>query len=322
MIKALKLSSIFLLTLFLLGTLTMPTASAQNPKQMKKHRKRMKKKQKKDKKPKSYKPRRKDSDGDGVADYADHCEDTPRGQPVTPFGCPIDTDFDGLVDTLDACVDVPGPIDNEGCPWPDTDGDGITDNNDKCPQEKGPRENIGCPWADRDGDGIVDKDDKCPDLAGVKEYEGCPDTDGDGLPDHKDKCPEVKGLPEDFGCPPLKEEEQEAIREAFKNLHFQTGKAIIKRSSYASLDKLAVVMIANGQTKLTLHGHTDDIGDFNDNMQLSKDRAQAVKEYLHKKGIALDRMTAEGFGETKPVAPNASAKGRQKNRRVEMILVY
>lgn len=315
----LKLSILFLTFCFFLPE---SHVQAQNPKQMKKHRKAARKKRKPRKEPIQYKPKRKDSDGDGVADYADHCEDTPKGQPVTPFGCPVDRDFDGTMDSLDACIDVPGPKDNKGCPWPDTDGDGLLDNYDKCINTPGPRENMGCPWADRDNDGIIDKNDKCPDVPGIEKYQGCPDTDGDGIMDYNDRCPEKPGVPENFGCPALKKEEEEALREAFNNLHFESGKAIIKHSSYASLNKLAVVMRSNSKTKLVLHGHTDNVGDFEKNMILSQNRAKAVKKYLAGKGIQLNRMTSQGFGETKPVDSNETSEGRQNNRRVEMTLVY
>lgn len=318
MSKILKIAILFLTILFL----GLPEVQAQNPKQMKKHRKRARKKQKPRKEPLQYTPKRRDSDGDGVDDYADHCEDTPKGQAVTSFGCPLDTDFDGTLDSLDACVDVPGPKNNKGCPWPDTDGDGLLDNYDKCPDVAGPRENTGCPWADRDNDGIIDKFDKCPDTPGIEKFQGCPDTDGDGIMDYDDRCPKVVGVAENYGCPALKKEEQLAIEEAFKNLHFETGKAVIKHSSYSSLNRLAQVMKANSKINLALHGHTDNVGDFEANMILSENRAKAVRKYLAGKGIRLNRITAKGSGETKPVDTNDTAEGRQNNRRVEMTLIY
>jgi Ca-activated chloride channel family protein len=67
-----------------------------------------------------------------------------------------------------------GPVENNGCPFPDTDGDGIIDKDDACPTVAGPAENNGCPWPDTDGDGILDKDDACPTVPGLPEYNGCP----------------------------------------------------------------------------------------------------------------------------------------------------
>lgn len=307
--------------LLLILTLTLSTISfAQNPKQMKKHKKVAKSKQKAYKEPLTYDPTRGDKDGDGISDYADHCPNTPKGVAVTPFGCPIDRDFDGTVDTLDACVDVPGPKNNKGCPWPDTDGDGILDNEDACPTIPGIPEYKGCP--DRDGDGILDSEDKCPDVYGVAKFKGCPDTDNDGIADSEDKCPTVWGTIENKGCPPIKKEEQQAIQDAFDNLLFETGKAVIKNSSFVSLDKLAEVMKNNPQAKLKIEGHTDNVGDDDANQKLSDDRARAVKDYLEKKGAKWNQITSEGFGENRPVADNHSESGRRKNRRVEFILTY
>ena len=297
-------------------------ANAQNPKQMKKHKKSNKKKQKAYKEPLTYDPNHGDKDGDGILDYADHCANTPKGQAVTPFGCPIDRDFDGTMDSLDRCPDIKGPKDNQGCPWPDSDNDGLLDKDDACPETAGPKENKGCPWADRDKDGIIDKNDHCPDQPGIEKWNGCPDTDNDQIPDNKDNCPDVFGVPENRGCPEIKAEVQKALQEAFDNLLFESGKAIIKHSSYESLNSLAKVMKENTNTKLHLEGHTDNVGDFYENMTLSEDRAAAVRAYLIKRHVPGTRITTSGFGETKPVETNDTPEGRQANRRVEMILSY
>ena len=77
-------------------------------------------------------------------------------------------------DKDDACPDTPGPMENDGCPWPDRDGDTVLDNDDACPDTPGPVENDGCPWPDRDGDTVLDKDDACPDTPGLVDNKGCP----------------------------------------------------------------------------------------------------------------------------------------------------
>lgn len=293
---------------------------AQNPKQSQKHKKAAKKKTKAYKKPLKYVPNRGDEDGDGVEDYADHCAKTPKGMAVTPFGCPIDRDFDGTVDTLDACVEVPGPKENKGCPWPDTDKDGIVDKDDACPKIPGIQEFNGCP--DSDGDKIPDNKDKCPQEFGIARFDGCPDRDNDGISDAEDECPDMWGIKENKGCPPINEEEKEALQEAFANLLFETGRAVIKISSFSSLNKLAKVMNNNTNTHLAIEGHTDSVGDNEANQRLSEARANAVKTYLQNKGVAEDRIVAEGFGETRPVASNDTREGKAKNRRVEFILNY
>jgi len=107
------------------------------------------------------------------------------------------------------------------------------------------------------------------------------------------------------------------LQDAFDNLNFDFGKATIRESSFPSLDKLAEVLNESKDWKIAIEGHTDDKGSLATNLKLSQNRANSVKEYLVKKGIATDRITATGFGETKPIVPNDSNANRDKNRRVE-----
>jgi len=74
-------------------------------------------------------------------------------------------------------------------------------------------------------------------------------------------------------------------------------------------------------SKFSIEGHTDNVGKKDKNLQLSKDRAAAVKDYLVSKGIAADRLTSEGYGDTKPIGSNKTAAGKALNRRVEVKLV-
>ena len=91
-----------------------------------------------------------------------------------PLSIRKDKDQDGVPNKLDQCPEIVGPVENNGCPWPETDGDGVLDKEDACPTIAGPAENNGCPWPDTDGDGILDKDDACPTVPGMPEYNGCP----------------------------------------------------------------------------------------------------------------------------------------------------
>lgn len=263
-----------------------------------------------------------DSDNDGVLDINDKCPGMGKRGEVTPFGCPMDRDFDGVYDSEDHCIDVKGVKENFGCPWPDTDGDGILDKDDECLTVKGEKDFHGCP--DTDGDGIRDLDDNCPKEKGTWALKGCPpaDTDGDGIPDAEDLCPKTAGVHELRGCPPLKPEEKEALKRAFDNLLFETGSDVIVESSFPSLNDLAKILINNPVTKLRLEAHTDDVGNDDANMLLSKRRAAAVEHYLEDKGVAHQRITSEGFGETRPKLPNTSDGNRKINRRVEMLLSY
>lgn len=260
-----------------------------------------------------------DRDGDGIMDKEDDCPDEPGLKETN--GCP-DKDRDGVLDRDDLCPEKPGDAEHKGCP--DTDGDGLYDNEDRCVEEFGPKDNFGCPYGDLDKDGIFDKEDRCPDTPGPKENQGCPygDLDGDGVNDKDDECPNTPGLVENNGCPKLDEKEQEILDMAFENLEFESGKAVIRSSSYESLDSLAALLVKHPEWKLNIAGHTDAVGNDASNMRLSKNRSNAVKDYLNSRGVNEDRFIVEWFGETKPIAPNNTAAGRQKNRRVEMEVVF
>lgn len=260
-----------------------------------------------------------DTDGDSIPDRLDDCPEVPGLKEFK--GCP-DTDGDGIIDSEDACPEVAGPVENNGCP--DTDGDGLFDFIDDCPSVAGPKENNGCPWPDTDEDGLLDKDDKCPYLAGPIDNEGCPyqDTDNDGVLDKDDKCPATAGPVENDGCPLIEAEIQEILQTAFDNLEFETGKAIIKDESFPSLAELAKVLVKKPEWKLQIAGHTDNIGSAQTNLVLSKKRSEAVKAFLVSQGISEDRISALYFGETDPIADNSTKEGRQKNRRVEMTVVF
>lgn len=271
-----------------------------------------------------------DRDGDNVEDARDTCPDIP-GLPEFN-GCP-DRDHDRIMDRLDACPDDSGLVEFDGCP--DRDGDKIIDMRDSCPDQAGLAEFFGCP--DRDGDKIIDSRDSCPDQPGLIAFAGCPDTDGDSVPDRIDRCPLIPGLIDLSGCPrtetiapkepaPVMEvkltaEEQEIVNTVFRNLQFETGKAIIRPVSFPSLDALADLMKRKPAFRLKIEGHTDNVGAAAMNLSLSKKRAKAAMDYLIGKGVEAARITANGYGMTKPVSTNKTPEGRAQNRRVEFTIV-
>ena len=260
-----------------------------------------------------------DRDNDSIIDPKDDCPDTPG---IAAFnGCP-DTDGDGIKDDEDACPDVAGPLVNQGCP--DTDNDGIFDFLDGCPETYGPKENKGCPWPDTDNDGLLDKDDDCPYLAGPIKNKGCPfqDTDNDGVLDKDDDCPNTAGPISNRGCPVIEKEVEEILKTAFDNLEFETGKDVIKQASLPSLTELAEVLKKKSAWGLQISGHTDNVGDDQKNLILSKKRAEAVKAFMVSQGIDAARLSTLFFGETMPIATNDTPEGRQKNRRVEMKIIF
>ncbi|MCU0445759.1 MAG: OmpA family protein [Microscillaceae bacterium] len=246
-----------------------------------------------------------DRDKDLIPDREDACPDV-KG-PKQTRGCP-DRDKDTVPDKDDACPDTPGVVELNGCP--DRDKDTVPDKDDACPDTPGDPNLKGCP--DRDKDTVIDKEDKCPDEPGAVELQGCPDRDKDGVLDREDDCPDVPGPKENKGCP--------RILEKASKVQFEVNKAIILPVSFPILDELVKLLKEYPDANIALAGHTDSDGDDDSNLQLSKDRAKAVGDYLIEKGIAPDRISSTGYGETKPIDTNATPQGKAKNRRVEMKL--
>ena len=255
----------------------------------------------------------KDTDGDGIYDREDAC---PEVFGLKQFkGCP-DTDGDGIVDASDACPDAAGSVAMNGCP--DTDGDGIADKDDACPEVAGLKALKGCP--DTDGDGVTDKADKCPNIKGPKENAGCPwpDTDGDSVLDKDDKCPTEKGTVANNGCPEISQAALNALDGYGKTILFNTGKSSFQKQTLPVLVSITAILKENPTAKFTVFGHTDNVGGAEFNLKLSLERADVVKNYLVTNGVAADRLTSNGFGDTQPVDSNKTSNGRANNRRVEV----
>ena len=167
---------------------------------------------------------------------------------------------------------------------------------------------------DSDGDGVADKLDKCPNTeAGIKvDGSGCPlDVDADGIPDSKDACPTVKGTAALNGCPEIiGAGESMAIQ-------FEFDSSVLRTDAYPTLDKLSSDLRSNSSSRVQLDGHASAEGTDEYNMTLSRDRANSVKTYLVNSGVAASRIAITAYGESRPVASNATEAGRIKNRRVE-----
>ena len=103
-----------------------------------------------------------------------------------------------------------------------------------------------------------------------------------------------------------------------EDCNFETGKATLEESSYAVLDELVAYLIRKDDERVEVGGHTDNVGTAANNLKLSTDRANTVRAYLLTKGIDPSRVTAKGYGMTKPVASNATAEGKAQNRRTEV----
>jgi outer membrane protein OmpA-like peptidoglycan-associated protein len=292
-----------------------------------------------------------DTDRDGIPDDVDKCPTIPED--FDGFedhdGCPDpDNDGDMIPDAKDLCPNEPETIngyqDTDGCPdeVPDRDHDGIPDSADKCPDAGGPdiirnpkSPYYGCP--DRDHDGVPDHLDKCPDVPeptdDLWDGSGCPhvrDTDHDGIPDDVDQCPTqpetYNGFQDADGCPdkgPTVVELSETAIKVQGRVEFATGKDKIDGAkSFQVLDAVAGVMGGHKDILLVeVQGHTDGAGVADQNRKLSQKRAEAVVKYLTTKGVDAARLTAKGYGPDVPVADNKTPAGRQKNRRVDFVIL-
>ena len=247
-----------------------------------------------------------------------------------------DTDGDGIFDRWDLCVDAAEDYDNykdlDGCPDLDNDEDGILDKLDSCPDLPedldGFQDEDGCPDIDNDGDGIPDLRDKCPNIAedidNFQDDDGCPDpdNDGDGIEDDKDKCPNeaenMNGFEDGDGCP---DEKPEILTKEtpiiLKGINFESGSSRLTFASFIVLDTVFQTLTDHQEIEIEIRGYTDSSGDWTANLKLSQQRADVIKLYIIKKGIAAERMRAVGYGESNPIASNASPEGRAANRRIE-----
>lgn len=277
-----------------------------------------------------------DKDEDGILDDEDECPDV-FGL-VELNGCPKelaekveqptgpDFDKDGILDANDLCPYKFGYAKYQGCN--DSDEDGIWDHADVCPSLPGKIENHGCPveipGIDSDGDGIADRYDQCIYIKGLVEFNGCPDTDGDGIADLQDECPYLKGPLHKKGCPEKDTKIVDNItREkiAIENVEFDTDKYQIKTHYFDMLNRVADILASDLNYKLVIEGHTDDEGSATYNVQLSKKRANVIRQYLVARGAPDQSISMHHFGENRPKSENSSAYGKARNRRSELVLL-
>ncbi|MFL5318093.1 MAG: OmpA family protein, partial [Myxococcaceae bacterium] len=108
---------------------------------------------------------------------------------------------------------------------------------------------------------------------------------------------------------------------ALYGILFDTGKDTIKPESEPLLNEIVKLLSGHPELKISVEGHTDNVGDKKANMTLSQKRAESVKKWLAGKGVDGKRLSTKGFGDTKPVADNRTEEGKAKNRRVELVKV-
>ncbi len=281
--------------------------------------------------------RESDNDEDGIADAKDSCPEV--AETVNGWkdddGCPDehqDVDADGIEYEFDRCPFEPGNA-SDGCPHApppalvladvpltlgkaaplteeqrtaaDLDRDGIRDEEDLCPTSAEDRDEFededGCPELDNDQDGIADKQDKCPlvgeTINGKNDGDGCPDV-GASAVTIQAHAVVINGV-----------------------VRFKTASANLEASALPLLAQVAGKLRAASTLSIEISGHTDDVGKATKNIELSKKRAETIRNVLIKAGVAAPRLIAKGYGPTRPVATNKTAKGREQNRRVEFLIL-
>jgi outer membrane protein OmpA-like peptidoglycan-associated protein len=237
-----------------------------------------------------------DTDGDGLSD----------GDEVLKYHTDplkVDTDGDGLSDGDEVLKYSTDPL------KVDTDGDGLTDGDEVMKYKTDPLK------VDTDGDGLSDGDE-------VLKYKTDPlkvDTDGDGYNDGEEVKNKTNPLdPNDPKKPKpvaFKAEVGKAI--VLDGVVFKTGSAVITDESDAILSNAKKTLEDNPDIAVQIQGFTDNVGSAKTNLKLSQKRAESVKSWLVKKGIAANRITPKGFGDKNPIGDNSTSEGRQKNRRIE-----
>ncbi len=238
----------------------------------------------------------------------------------------LDPDKDGFLDPGDKCPKLAG-VAPDGCPAIDSDNDTFLDKVDKCPYEAGIAPD-GCPPPDADKDGFLDADDACPQEPGIAP-DGCPpppDTDGDGIIDKLDKCPlepeNYNGFEDEDGCrDDLPESAKPYENKPIEGIFFEFGKDKIQKKSFKTLDAAVKVLKDFPSIRIEVSGHTDDVGSEEANLDLSRRRAESVKNYMVEKGIDASRVETVGYGRSKPIDTGKSAKARAKNRRIEFRVI-
>lgn len=266
-----------------------------------------------------------DADQDGLPDRYDQCDDTPVNYPIGEDGCALDSDADGVIDALDQCPDSDAnePVTQSGCSL-DFDNDGIPNYRDRCANTERNRQvgDDGCE-RDSDFDGVVDRLDVCPNsVADISvDSGGCAlDLDKDGVPDYRDLCENKVASStlisanesEPFGCA----DRIDAV--ILAEIIFPQDSSMLSIESRQLLDRVARAIEHAQLGSFEIGAHTDSVGEADYNLSLSQARAETVRQYLMVRGVSPNRITARGYGETKPLVAEKNKYDESINRRVEL----
>jgi OOP family OmpA-OmpF porin len=175
---------------------------------------------------------------------------------------------------------------------------------------------------DDDGDGVVNYEDKCPatPAGAAVDRSGCPlDSDGDGVHDYRDSCPDSeRGAKVDAkGCYIILDQDVTIDL----NLEFDSNSSELRDSHGAQIQEAIDFLRQYPTANADIEGHTDSSGKESYNQALSEKRAKAVHDYLIETGrVEASRLSYVGKGEIEPIADNATAAGKQANRRVSVVV--
>jgi len=218
-----------------------------------------------------------------------------------------------------------GAVETPERPRRDADGDGVYDEYDQCPgTPPGTRVGAdGCnvPERDSDGDGVIDSADACPGTprGAAVDVRGCErDDDNDGVKNSRDRCPDsAPGANVDKdGCAIIAKPITIEL-----SVEFDTDQATIRSEEIPEVDEVVAFLRAHPSARVTIEGHTDSRGSETYNQALSERRAYAVRDYLIRNtDISPSRISARGYGESRPIASNDTPQGRQRNRRVTAVI--
>jgi len=238
--------------------------------------------------------------GDFGAGQVRLVEEPAEKRPVTPPEPAGDQDGDGLTDWEETRVYFTNPV------MPDSDGDGLSDSDEAKIYQTNPNR------PDSDGGGVSDSEEFA---RGSNPLSAADDMDFEPPPE------EAAPVEERKIAPPGPEEDRVApVALIFPVVRFPRGTTLTPEARKA-LDQVAKMLLQNRGIVLELRGHADSAGRSADNRKLSRKRAKVVMAYLMKQGISSWRLSVRAFGESQPIAPNATAAGRAQNRRVELVPV-
>jgi outer membrane protein OmpA-like peptidoglycan-associated protein len=253
------------------------------------------------------------------------------------------------VDENDVCPNYAGPKELDGCP--DYDGDLVPDHRDACPEVPGEEAYHGC----KEGYPSLDPENREKYKIVVPEKQVYKDanekivrkttttTTTTQAPSTQQSSSTIRRSTtttsstsngqrstssvstgtrtSSSSSSSVSSEVRGVFDEALTGIKFNSSKATLKKSSYATLNKVVRILSINKDLNVSINGHTDSTGDPVKNKSLSLARANSVKKFLMSRGIAENRLKTIGHGIEKPIADNSTPQGRELNRRVEFVVI-